>query len=670
MAQFTLLRNCTIVIRKTLRKRGSTVLVAKLLVISRLLHKTLSRNSNVPPYLETLRSQLAVLRQALITRINIRLAAPGTTMNGLVEALSAYCLATSSSLSDAIHHYLHTVRLEAVRKLVEKGRHNDIILGFKLYLQTLQQTSKLLDGTLSTALGNLTKNPLLSDPDILRLGELGIDILRIWVVTDIQHFTPWIKYDEKSVTEANKQLNKWSKAAFERFSLDVKLVLKSTEDFQGLLDLRRQLLEVWLPVQNSTSAHSALEVLEGIRDTLNQRLVDILRNQSQSLVSLGDKISAAVDGLSQNETQDTRQSLWDSNLAFMDYSDGAAEFKEEITNRVLGRGSKLLDILEVYESWLGTIRKRRDIINDLKKDNWEDLLEDEVDEDDIERINGVLKEDDPDTLLQEHGNTLTKGFSELQDSLGGVLDKLSGTRRSDQAALLLRMTREIQTSIPSSLLDGGTFAQDIIPRLHDIIAERVISQCPMSILTSSLIPEPSRCPGRTLWEGDTPLPIQPSPMAFKMLHQLVLAMEDLGPDLWNRPAIEQLKKELGKSIASSIQSSLERNSSDNRSATSDSSQCPSESEQKDETGSNENSDRALDSDVMRDSKIQLSFDVLYLDHALAVKESPGEESASELHPVAGLLQDQLELDNEAVQILEKRSRSYWERTRLLFGLLG
>ncbi|KAK2853228.1 hypothetical protein FQN49_005274, partial [Arthroderma sp. PD_2] len=195
-AHLSLLRSCTNAVVKIIRKRDSIVLAAKLLVIARLLLKALSQRENVPPYVDSLKKNLASLRATLLNRVKLRLAAVDATTGKLVEGLSAFCLATSSSSNDAIRHFCEVRKNAIGQQIIQDSQHNGILFALKLYLQTLRQTDHLLTGPLAVALEKLTTQPLLSDPGILRLGELNIDVLKPWILTDIQHFTPWIKYNE------------------------------------------------------------------------------------------------------------------------------------------------------------------------------------------------------------------------------------------------------------------------------------------------------------------------------------------------------------------------------------------------------------------------------------------------------------------------------------------
>src|SRR5436190_4902635 len=130
--------------------------------------------------------------------------------------------------------------------------------------------------------------------------------------------------------------------------------------------------------------------------------------------------------------------------------------------------------------------------------------------------------------------------------------------RASQAAFVLRVIREMQRSLPKELSNlHFDFAQEIVSKLHQVLVTEIVSQLSPSILTRVLKNPGTRCAGRTLWEGDPQLPVQPSPPAFNLLRQLVSAMEQQGPDLWNVIAVDLIKAQLKNQILSNVCSSLE-----------------------------------------------------------------------------------------------------------------
>ncbi|KAK2803850.1 hypothetical protein FQN50_006858 [Emmonsiellopsis sp. PD_5] len=674
-AQLALLHNCTTTGYRLFRKHGSNLLVAKLLVISRLLHKTLSQSNRAPVFLDNLRSQLASLRRSLLKRIDRRLSSPASTTQDMVQTMSAYCLATSSSSNDVLRHF-HQVRLEAIESLLQKEDPTfaNVEQSINLFIHTLKRTSDLLSGSLSDALGKLTTHPILDDPEVRNLDALGTDIFKRWVANDIKNFTPWVKQLDLSKAETAKTIKGWSRNAFEQLTDGMSKNLQQGHNFKDILLLRKNLLEIWLPVQSSTPCHSSLDILEGIRNTINRQLVSTLRTQAKGLTLLGLEISSTITSWSDAEEHVSASSLWDADVTFLDFSDGATPFKQEIINRTLGKDSNVLQISASYHTWLSSAENCKDMIDELQGIRWEDVIEDDEDEDVLENAVGTLKQDDPNLLQKEYGTTLEKTFSALQTSLHGALANMTGLHRGRQAAFLLRVIREIRGSLPRGLSTGDhLFADDLVPKLHDILAAEINSAIPASNLTRTIGKRGGGCAGRSLWEGDPQLPIQPSPAVFRLLQKLVTAMEQQGPDLWNASAVDTLKVKLRKTISSCIQSGLEGPEPPPKHETSQVEDSPEDStaDNDDDTAKEPSEPAPVEPapDVIRDRKIQLLFDVLYLDDALTVRQVAGVEE-NDLRPIIEFIKKDIESDEDIVEALRKRSQEYWKQTQLLFGLLG
>ncbi|PGH00687.1 hypothetical protein GX51_05673 [Blastomyces parvus] len=685
-AQLALLHSCTSTGYRLFRKHGSNLLIAKLLVISRLLHKTLSQSNRAPVFVENLRIRLASLRRSLLKRIERKLAAPNYSTLEIIETMSAYCLATNSSSTDVLRHF-HQVRLEAIQAILlrEDPTFANIEQSLKLLIHTLKRTSELLSGSLSDALAKLTVHPILDDPEVRKLDGLAIDIFERWVANDIRNFTPWVKNINLPKLESGKIIKDWSREGFGALIGGMGKNLARSQNLKDLLLLRRTLLDIWLPVQSSTPCHSPLEILEGIRGAVNNQLVSILRAQAKGLTLLGLEISSSITSWSDIEEAISVPSLWDPDVAFLDSSGGATTFKREIINRTLGRDSKVLQISGSYAAWLSAVEECKDMIDDLKKIKWEDIVEDDEDEDVLQNTVGVLNQDDPDLLQKEYQTTLIKGFSALQTCLHSALANMSGSHRGKQAAFMLRVIREIRGHIPRALSVGDhLFADDLVPKLHDILAVEISSQLLPSIITRALgNRRGAGCAGRTLWEGDPPLPIQPSPAAFKLLQKLVTTMEQQGPDLWNLSAVGVLKNKLRKMVSSTVSADLEKST---YGATSDA-KTPLQDEHQpgNETPNGDSAPEAtmaelpqeppipakVSSEVLRDRKIQLVFDVFYLDEALSMRNARQSQVEGDLGSIVELVRNDVDLDGDtALGTIKSRAQEYWKQTQLLFGLLS
>ncbi|KAL3257739.1 hypothetical protein ABHI18_006567 [Aspergillus niger] len=672
--QLALLHRCASSISKLLRRRGSVLLVAKLMVISRLLHKTLSQQTTVPPFVEDLRNQLASLRRSLLRRLEKRLASAKYAAEEIIEALAAYCLTTSSSSDDAIR-YFHQVRLDGIGgqlELVDPSGEN-VLNSLRLYVRTLQTSKILLSRRLSDVLSKLKARPLLTDPEIRSLDDLDLGVLGRWVAADVNNFTPWIKLSELSKSDAEKTIKQWSKPAFDRFLDGCRGTLTNWLDFSKLLSLRKQTLELWLSSRSSTPTHSSLQVLEGIRSVFNDRLRGILSEQAKTLDVFGQGVASGVSHWG-DRAHTASQSLWAEDLISLDYSNGSAAFKQAVTDRLLGRDDDVSAVLEKYHGWLSVIEESRESIDGLRQIRWADVLDEGEDEDlDID-VPAMLNDDDPRLLREALQAAIEQAFETLQNSLSTTFDTLEKPGQSGEAAFMLKTIRLARRDLPVQFISSDyALSQSIVPELQKILATDIIARTGPWKSPATSKSKSGKVPGRTLWEGDPEIPVQPTPSTFKYLRRLVRSMDQYGAGLWDASTTQTLKSAMLDEISKAIKYSLENLNSpvDHEDSKKSASQDDEETESarngedsdpaKPETESIE-SDSAAD---VKDRKIQLYFDSVYLNDAFAVQHS----ERSQLTEVLGTLRSSLDLPAKATKNLENAAREYWKRTQLLFGLL-
>lgn len=671
-AQLALLHRCTASISRILRRRGSPLLVAKLLVVCRPLHNALSQRERPPPFLEDLRIQLASLRRTLRKRIDRRLSSANSPVEDIIEAFAAYCLVTSSSSDDAVRHF-HQLRLEAIGSHLETdASEEDVLEALVLYIRTLQTSKTILSRRLSDTLAKLKSRPLLSDPEIGDLDALGIDVLGRWVTADINNFTPWVKLGEFSKQEAEKVIKQWSSLAFDAFVKRCQKILTSWVDFSDLLSLRKKTLDTWLESWSTTPTHSSLGVLEGIRTVFDGALTRVLGDEAKKLESVGQRISSTI---SEWESKDHTnvQPLWDQGLISMDYSNGAAHFKQAVMDRLLGRNEEVSTVLEDYQSWLSSIEKSRELVDEMRDLRWADVLDGDEEDLDID-ISATLNEDDPRILSEALQQAVQEAFSNLQASFSDVFSSFGSSNQNPKATFILRLIRHVRRGIPVAFFSSDfLFSSDIVPKLQEMLAAEVVAHTEQLAIP----PDIAKIPGRTLWEGDPELPVQPSPFAFKFLRRLVGMMEQCGADLWDPSTVHVLKAALQGSVAASVSSAL--GELDSYSSLEKDSIAPGDRQGAQESEDSQESDESqpetaqsteqVKSDNIRDRKIQLFFDTAYFRSAFALKTQPEEPDQ-----LAGTFDRVREALDTGVQreaaTMEKTAAEYWRRTKLLFGLLN
>ncbi|KAL4967358.1 uncharacterized protein BDV14DRAFT_169867 [Aspergillus stella-maris] len=677
-AQLALLHRCSVLTSKMLRKRGSPLLIAKLLVISRQLLKNLSEQKSAPPFVETLRNQLASLRLGLKTRIDKRLASAKSVIGEVIEALAAYCLATGSSSDDAVGYY-HKIRLDVIGLQLDEAKTSgaNILTGLRLYVQTLQVSKTILSRRFTDVLNQLKSRPLFTDPDVRSVDDLSLDVLGRWIATDIVNFTPWIKVNEQSKQDAERMIKKWSKDAFDEFVRRSQASLAKWVDFSQLLQLRKETLELWLLSWSSTPTHSALQVLEGIRNVFNGRLTDVLSDKANALDIFAQAVRSAVSSWDTVE-HGSAMSMWDHELVSLDYSNGAAAFKEAIGDRLLGRDTDVITATDKYQSWLASIGALKEAIEALKEVRWPDILDEATDEDlDID-IAAILNEDDRKLLWDALEAAVKKAVDTLQNSFSDIYKAIGDSRKGESTAFMLKLIRLVRRERPHEFISSDTeFSKDIVPGLQESLAADVIAATrPLSLAT--LVNRRSKTlAGRTLWEGEPEVPVQPSPATFKYLRRLVESVDRHGHGLWDMSTVQVLQTVLQKELAERINSylkDLEPPKSSNKSEQETKGETETKNndggERKEEPSSEKKDDEsaeALTEAQLADLRLQVYFDTMLLSNASNTKESkslPLQEAAEKIRKSLGSESDSIS------KTMDQRAQEYWVRTRLLFGLLA
>ncbi|RAH70881.1 uncharacterized protein BO66DRAFT_348318 [Aspergillus aculeatinus CBS 121060] len=671
--QLALLHRSAVSMSRLLRRRGPLLLIAKLMVISRLLHKTLSQQPTVPPFVENLRNQLASLRRTLLRRVDKRLAPAKSTPDEIIEALAAYCLATSSSSDDAIR-YFHQIRLDAIGSQLELNDPpgENILNSLRLYIRTLQTSKVLLSRRLSDVLNKLKARPLLTDPEVCGLDDLDLGVLGRWVTSDVSNFTPWIKLSELSRAEVDNIIKSWSEAAFDKYMQGSRESLKNWSDFSKLLTLREQVLELWLGSRSSTPAHSSLQVLEGIRSVLNERLTGILADQAKDLDKFGQSIASTVAGWS-NLDHTYSHSLWDEHLISIDYSDGSAYFKEAVVDRLLGRDGDIVISLGKYQAWLVSVDKSKSSIDALRRIRWSDIIDEGEDEDLDVDIPGILTDDDPRLLREALEAAIKEAFETLDRSLCEIFKALKDPSLNEQVAFLLKLIRLIQRELPIDFIPVGyAFADSVIPQLQEILAAEIVAHTRPWSSPASATKKARELPGRSLWEGDPAIPVQPSPSAFKFLRRLARSMSQYGPGLWDASTVRCFKRTVQKELVKPIASRME----EFKSLSVQNGATDSEAEVNDGEAPNSNGDETPQQKAetkiadpykyLQDHMIQLYFDASYFKSAFEVGDSEASHLADVLETIRGELEPQLQVAKK----IDKAAHEHWKRTYLLFGLLA
>ncbi|KAI2639923.1 hypothetical protein GGS26DRAFT_292724 [Hypomontagnella submonticulosa] len=681
-ARVKLLNACGLAISRLLKGGGEgrgerLVLAAKVLVLKRLLVSSFGAIDNVGEdiraSIEGSRKSLNSLRRRLLRAVEkvLEKSSDGVDRGDILKALTAYSLASSSGARDVLRHFL-SVRAEAITyefdlKEHEKERDAENVLkGLDLYTRTLLDVQALVPSKLSDALLQLKKQHLLADESLQGLEGLRLDVFEKWCGDEIQYFTPFIRHDDLDGKQAREMLTNWATKGGEILLQGLQGTLEHVSEFKTIVDLRTNILHHWIKDGGKARGFDPSVMLDGLREAVNDRLLRILEAKVAKLKLVGSEVSATLEAWRPGST-DQHRGLWDEDMLDMDVSVGASHVTHEIVSRLYGRNDAVARVVTSYESWHHLIDSVGDLIEQLKRQRWDDDIEEIEDEDVIATRQKLLSKDDPALLQKRLNNTITAAFKDLNDHLTSTWkSKSDATDTGPISMYLLRVLRDIRSRLPK-LEDIKSFGLENVPSLHETLAAHV-SISPLEEFASTALTR-KRVAGRALWEGEPALPTQPSPGTFKLLRNLVTSMGDAGLDLWTPTAVNVLKRVFAKQLVDVWRKELnsevaDRQEADKASEEDPSSQesNPTETDEKKPSSSEETTEGKYEKS--KDIFIQWLYDIHLLQQCLGPDVCSEESFGSFVEEVF----EKTELESSAKDRLAKASQDYWKRTSLLFGL--
>ncbi|RSL96962.1 hypothetical protein CDV31_013251 [Fusarium ambrosium] len=695
-ARLRLLDACVLVVGRILKggggfgdnvKKGDRlVLSTKVLVLSRLLIKNLSEDATDPSSLRI--HQQATTKTAENVEKVFERAGDETEREDVQKALCAYSLATSSGARDVLRHFLH-VRGEAmalsfqVEESDRKRSADDVIQSLKLYSRTLLDVQALVPGRLSLALAGLKNNPLLADPSLKRLEGLRLDVYERWCGEEIQYFTPYIRHDDLDGTHAREMLSAWSEKGSEVLLDGLKKTLDTMSEFKMIMELRTNVLELWIRDGAKARGIDPSELQDALRDAINARMLAVLDNKVSKLRLVGSEVSAAL-GRWKDGITDEHVSIWDEEGYDAALAGGAAPFVQEVVSRLYGRNDAVSKAAHCYKSWYHVIDDVKDVVEQLRKQRWDNDYDEIEDEETIESRQKLLSKDDPQMLQEKLDTTLDRSFKELEDQIQKLWDERAGSARNGKLAMyFLRVLRDIRHQLPQRP-SIKTFGLAIVPSLHEKVSVAVSSPALDEFSTHGV--SQRVVAGRPLWEGEPALPNQPSPELFQFLRSLSLAMSEEGVDLWTKAATSVLKKHLSQrlcemwdvalvEIASKKDTPKEEPTKDDGDEDDDDDDEEKEGEKEKDAAEKEKDSKDVSKDQIpgltpkqkTDLFTQWLFDVALLKRCIGSIE----ETNDVLQDLEDKMYEHSKLDDEAArQRLTKSANEFWQRTHLLFGLLA
>lgn len=666
-----------------MRKDDQHLLVAKVLVISRLVHKALSQSKRKPPIVDQLWEKLLSARRKLLRRIDRRLASTTEETTSLVESMCAYALATSSPPSDVLKHF-HKVRKDKMVSDLRRGG-NELaktgISALRLCIQTCQDTQTIFPRRLAEVLAKLKTHPLIQDHEVRGLYELNLDVHDRWIGDEVRNYTPWPRHDELQRPEAERLLHRWSKDTIAAFMQEIKAALRDEDRLTEVASLRQEMIETWMLSGPRMAGVKFANVLDDLRDIMNEKLEAVVRKRTHALQDVVKTLTAGLNTLTTND-ETTGLSLWKTTIEGRNLSNGAHAFKTIILNTHQGRDHAVLDVTAAFDDWMDSVLEVKGIVRSMKEARWDDTFADDIeempDDDDLgDSKQTLLSADDP-RLLED---ATQEAISHSLQSLGKSLSRIARDATEDKEdrsvwkiVFVLRVVRDFGDRIPRLRLHERSstfpspFTTDVLKPLHTALAAHV-AQLTLSAYEVSLDFSMKGSPQtQTLWEGHPPLPSQPSPSAFRFLRQLNRAMADLGSDLWDPTSVAAVKSKMSLDVTKALEKHIEAIKTakpQNQAETSVQREANGvDGEEKGIGADTATATPVQDTGLTQQRLKQLMFDALYMQRFF--NEASTLEATDELMKKI----DVADLNEASIQRLKKNAAEYAKKTYLLFALLA
>ena len=536
LAQFRLLQRCCTTIASSLREH-SLLQGARLIVISRLLLKSLSEQAVTSRSLDFLRTRLAGLRTQLLLRVDSRLSNPTASLPVLLESICSYCLATSTFSEDAMDHLRH-IRIEKIRRQLATSQQLATICGALRYqLSSLQTFSSMIGRPMVEAMNNLQRKPILADPSIRNLESLDLDRILSLIPDDIESFVPYFKRSALTSEETEAKLEEWSRDACRVFIDALRQSLLRMNQVDAVLDLRRRLYTLLLPSYFSVPAGSFIK--EQIAHVINEKVRMICHSQGLQLHQSTDLL------LDESTHNKMAKSLWDEDLALFNLDAGAKKLIRQISMRHAGHVASSSKALRALERWVAEANATLSQFDEISKIRWRDILEepDEENEDDATALIKTLGDEDPKHYRDSMRSELQDAVLKHESALTKAADQaIKGSSDLSNAVALLRSIRLSMVSLQHAFPEHAKFhkIQAAMPKLLQLVADEVAEQLSSKVRHSNKAIDSDK----GLLPGN-----MPSPRAFSTLRRLCKIMTDVGgTDLWSPPLVERVKKTVSSRV--------------------------------------------------------------------------------------------------------------------------
>jgi conserved oligomeric Golgi complex subunit 1 len=529
--------------------RTELLRAAQLLVICRLLLKSLNDHGGGPTVLALLQEKFTAFRRHAISLIDNVLTSPRSSSAETVRAACAYCLITSASSGDAFK-YAQKLRLERLRRVLAADR---APAGFavsilRYILSTSHVLRRVFSRALTDALSNLQRRPILLDLDLVTSGVVGSKESLALVSEDVRSFSPYFKREPVTSSHFTAGLDDWTRSACKFLLTALHQELQHMQGISPVLDLRRQLYSVLLPLYFSSASSQSIH--ESVRQQILIRVQDLLQYHADRLKAIA---TAFVDCRS---THPTMSGLWDHNVATASLTGGGSNLLSQVTRQRHGTGADMLKASKSLREWTSTAGQILAAIEGTRSSRWKDQLEDADDdhESEAQDIVRTLTEADP---ADYKSQARTRFKAAIVSFEAQVLQPAASCVASpydhivEDGVHYLRVIRisvqPLRQIIPQeNVLEE---LQKVVDKLQQFVAEKTVARV-LGSLGQSLRAEPSHAPS---------VDDLPSPLVFSLLHELCATMAAIGGhDVWSEAAITKTTSCMGEKVLTDMQPSLQR----------------------------------------------------------------------------------------------------------------
>ncbi|KAI5273174.1 hypothetical protein E4T47_03672 [Aureobasidium subglaciale] len=666
-SNIALLQRCMTQALQLIKRGNFTLRAAKLLVIARLLFTSASKSPDPPGLLDDLKSKLTSLRRKLLSHIDKRLASVSVEKSTLIDTLAAFSLATTSTPTDVLNHFLH-VRGSSLGDLVESPTQKDLHDALGLLITTIKEVQAVFPKQLSALLSRLQDEPLLQGSTIQNMPELNLEIYERWIADDVLRFTPWLRHDQLQGSAAIVVLKEWVTQTRSTLLQGLDTLLDKTQDVTAIIMLRKGFVSKSLSGDRKLPGLDPTSFFEELRACFNRRLQDFVVSSTSGIDHIvqgylnGEYIQSVVKPGSVTD-------LWDPENLDTEPGKGSINLRNLIHNASQGKDASLQSLAQSLTMWSSRLATWSSTIKSMREDRWNDDLDLDIEDDfEIDSPQDLLAREDPDELQKLL-------VMEKEKSLKIVYEKVQTSAEDKGSAVsLLRLLREIehQASMGESQATTSKPPPSLFRTLYEILAEQIVTKSLEQQKAASKLPKLFiRSPSTALWEGSPPLPVQPSPACFRYLHETCRITRDVGSDLWSPSAVNILKSRLRESVIVSLNKALPDKSSSNGSGQEqEHDKQPGESTSEVE-GAQNGTKSPVDTSASNDLEnklIQALFDVMYLDKMFMTSTS--HDRAATFDGTIKEVLKRVKLEDNAIERLRKGSMDYYKRSYLLFGLFA